>query len=113
MSLKNTGTGVLTDTKFSASKPEGWLVSFKPERIGSMAPGNSEGFEVNIKPDPKAKYDNYYQVTLVAEASQTRKTMSISVFVAKPEGAWLWVGAGVVFLVVVAFTVIFLRFGRR
>lgn len=113
MSVKNSGSGTLTDITFSATNLGEWMVSFQPDLIDSLAPGNSESLEFNIKPSAKAEDNDYYQVTLIAEAGQVRKTMTINVFVEKPEGAWIWVGVAVGSVVAVALIVIFLRLGRR
>lgn len=112
MSVKNTGSGALTNIRFSADKAEGWVIEFRPEKIDSIAPGSSEEVEVNIKPVAKATAE-YYQVALIAEANQTRETVNIEVFVEKSEGTWIWVGAAVALLVIAGFTGIFLYLNRN
>ncbi|MFH0846837.1 MAG: NEW3 domain-containing protein [Chloroflexota bacterium] len=112
MSLKNIGSGTLKDIILSATAPADWSVTFEPERVTSLTPGNSGSVEFNIKPSAKAEYDDYYQITLIAETGQVRKTMSISVFLKRPERAWLWAGVAVVAVVVVAFVFIFMRLNR-
>ena len=112
ISISNTGSGTLTNIKFSTDKPEGWVIEFRPEKIDSLMSGSSEKIEVNIKPAAKAAAE-YYQVILIAEANQTRVTTNMEVFVEKPKGAWIWVGAVIAFLVIAGFTGIFLRLNRR
>lgn len=112
INISNTGSGTLTNIKFSTDKPEGWVIKFRPEKIDSLMSGSSEKIEVNIKPAAKAAAE-YYQATLIAEANQTRVTTNMEVFVEKPKGAWIWVGAVIAFLVIAGFTGIFLRLNRR
>ena len=110
--VKNTGSGALSNIRFSADKPAGWVVEFKPEKIDSLTAGSFEKVEVNVKP-PAESAAEYYQVTLIAEANQSRRTVNVDMPVEKPKGAWVWVGVVTAFLVIAGFTVIFLRLNRR
>jgi uncharacterized membrane protein len=111
ITAENTGSGELTNIKFSAHKPQGWLVEFQPEIIDRLAPDSSQEVEVNIKP-PTDMTDRYYNVTLIAEARQLRQTTDVRVQVEEVNWMWVWIGAGIAVLVIAGFAVIFLRLGR-
>ena len=111
VTAENTGSGELTNIRFSARKPQGWIVEFQPDIIYRLAPGTSQGVEVNIKP-PTDVTDRYYDITLIAEASQARQTTDVRIQVEEVNWMWVWVGAGIAVLVIAGFAVIFLRLSR-
>ncbi len=97
---------------FSSYKPEGWVVEFKPGRIDYLAAGSSQTIDVNIKPTAKAT-KGWQTVSLIAEANETREVMDMTKMVETSKTVWLWVGAGLGVVVIAAFTVIFMRYGRQ
>ena len=111
VTAENTGSGGLTNIRFSARKPQGWIVEFQPDIIYRLAPGTSQGVEVNIKP-PTDVTDRYYDITLIAEASQARQTTDVRVQVEEVNWMWVWIGAGIAVLAIAGFAAIFLRLGR-
>ena len=111
VTAENTGSGELTNIRFSAREPQGWIVEFQPDIIYRLAPGSFQEVEVNIKP-PTDVTDRYYDITLIAEASQARQTTDVRVQVEEVNWMWVWVGAGVAVLVIAGFAVIFLRLNR-
>ena len=114
LTVKNTGSGELTNIRFSADKLQRWTVEFKPETIDRLAPGISEEIQVNIRPTSIAvdRY-NRYTVTLTAEADQTRETTSVRIRVEEPKGFWMWIGGGIAVVVIGLFVFVFLRFSRN
>ena len=111
ITAENTGSGELTGIRFSAYKPQGWLIEFEPDEIDRLAPGSFQEVGVNIKP-PADTTDRYYDVTLIAEARQARQTTNVNVRVEKSTWMWVWIGAGIAMLVIAGFAVIFLRLSR-
>jgi len=111
LTVKNTGSGELTNIRFSADKPYKWIVEFKPQTIDRLAPEISREIQVNIKPSANTD-DRYYDVTLTAEADQTRQTTIMNIRVEEPKGFWMWIGAGIAVLVIAGFAVLFLRLSR-
>jgi len=107
----NTGSGELTGIKFSSHKPRGWIVEFQPDVIDRLAPGSFQEVEVNIRPSANTA-DRYYNVVLIAQASQTQQTTDVRVRVEGPKWMWVWVGAGIAVLAIAGFAVLFLRLGR-
>jgi uncharacterized membrane protein len=112
VTAENTGSGELTDIKFSARKPKDWLVEFQPDEIDRLAPDSIQEVEVNIRPAADAT-DGYYSVTLIAEAAQARQTTEVRVRIEEPELTWLWVGVAIALLVIGAFAFVFLRLSRQ
>ncbi|MFC2072522.1 NEW3 domain-containing protein [Chloroflexota bacterium] len=114
LTVKNTGNGELTNISFSADKPQEWIVEFKPETIDRLAPGISQELQVNIKPSANTTdRDRYYDVTLTAEADQTRQTTTMNIRVEEPKLPWMWIGGAIALLAVGVFTFVFLRFSRN
>jgi len=109
---ENTGSGELTNIRFSADKPQEWIVEFQPETIDRLAPGVSQEIQVNIKPTPKA-IDRYHSMTLIAAADQTRQTTILSAYVEEPKLPWMWIGGAIALVAVGVFTFIFLKFNRN
>jgi uncharacterized membrane protein len=111
VTLKNTGTGELSNIRLSAENPPGWAIDFNPAVISSLAPGSSIDVEVNIKP-PASSARNYFQVVFNARANEAQAMTSIGIGVSGPSGTWAWVGGVIGFLVVAGFVIIFIRSNR-
>ncbi len=113
--LWNKGSVALNDVSFFASKPEGWEVTFEPERLDTLKPlmetRKPEAVDVIIKPRSRA-IPGDYQVTLTTAGQEEREQMQLRVTVGASMG-WGWVGVGVVVFVVAALTGVFVRLGRR
>jgi uncharacterized membrane protein len=111
ITAKNTGSGELTSIRFSADKPHDLVVEFQPDEIDRLAPSSIQEIQVNIKP-PTSTADRYYDVTLIAEASQTRQKTMMGFRVEESNWLWVWVGGGIALLAIASFTAIFLRLSR-
>ena len=96
---------------FSADKPHDWIVEFEPDEIERLAPGSFREIQVNIKP-PASMADGYYNMQVIAKASQIKQTIALGVRVEESTWIWAWVGGGIVLLVIAGFVIIFLRLGR-
>jgi len=112
LEVRNSGNKMITTIRLSSIEPEGWIVDFKPSTIDSLSPGNFQTLELNIKPGDKAD-EGGYTVTLIADASETRRVLDIWLTVEAPEGYWLWIGGIILLLVVAGFIIVYLRFGRE
>jgi len=58
--LVNTGTAAIEDITLSSSKPEGWSITFTPDKVDSLEPGLSQEVDVVIKPPRKTIAGDYY-----------------------------------------------------
>ena len=111
MEVRNRGNKPINNIKLSVEPPEGWIIDIKPAEIVSLSAGSLYTVDVNIRPVGGAARKEY-EVTFVAEATETRQVNTFMVTV-EPTSLWLWVWAGVGVLVIAGFVLIYLRFGRK
>jgi uncharacterized membrane protein len=105
-------TDVIDNIQFSSEKPDGWEVSFRPEKIEVLEAFSKQTVDVVIKPAPKAVAGDY-MLSLQASGKQATATeMSVRVTVETPT-VWGWVGVAIILIVVIGLIVIFMRFSRR
>ena len=109
----NRGTAEVEDMTFSSSNPEGWTITFTPDQIDSLGVGLTQEVDVVITPPSKAVAGDYYPIVLRAEGKpelseklELRVTVPVS-------GAYDWVGALIVVVVIAGLGVLFWRLGRR
>jgi hypothetical protein len=67
--------------------------------------------KVSIQTSPKSAKERY-EIILRADSATVHRAISAWVTIEAPEGRWLWVGGILAALLVAAFVVIFVRFGR-
>ena len=107
----NNGNIELTNIRLSADFPKGWTVEFNPGLIDNLATGSSQTVDVILRTAKDAKKGEY-NVTLIADANETRRVTSIFVRVESASLFWLWVGIGIAALLIAGSVLIFMRFGR-
>lgn len=113
VTLNNTGTNDLKQISFSSSKPDGWSVTFNPEKVDSLATGATRNVEVSIKPSGNAISGDYMvNLTVSDNDNSVYQTLAIRTTVLT-SGVWGWVGIGIVVLVVAGLAFVFWKFGRR
>ncbi len=108
--VRNNGDKELTNIRFESDKPEGWVVTFEPNSINYLGASSSLTVDVMVTPG-RDTVEGRYDLTLIAEASETRRAITTTLLVKRDY--WLWVGLGIAALVIIGFIVIFLRFGRH
>ena len=110
--LTNSGTGIIEDITFSSIKSEGWGVTFTPNKIESLEPGQTQEVDVVITP-PSRTIAGDYRVTLTARGIENVSD-SIALRV-RVETATMWggVGIGIIAAVIAGLVVLFRRLGRR
>lgn len=111
MYLINRGTAEIRNLNFTSTKPEGWLVTFEPDKVDSLPPAQIKEVNVKIRPAAKAIAGDYI-VTLRANAEQATASMDLRV-TASATAAWGWIGLGIVVIVLAGLAGIFIRVGRR
>jgi uncharacterized membrane protein len=111
LEIRNNGTKAVTRIRLSSDKPEGWTIEFRPGEIDYLGAGSVQTVDLIIRPDSKATKGGY-TVTIIAEANEIRKVESIWLRV-ESASFWPWVGAIVAAIVVAAFIIIYIRFGRQ
>jgi len=109
--VTNKGTDVLRNVTFSSSKPDGWEVTFNPDKIDALNAGDSREVNVTLKPSSKAIAGDY-AVSLTASSGSTSKDAQLRVTVETPT-LWGWAGIILVVIVIGALGGLFSRLGRR
>ena len=112
MEIRNNGDKEITNIRFDSDKPEGWVVIFSPASISSLSAGSSQTVDVNVIPGQDTSRGEY-NLTFLAEANETRTVTSTTMRIESGHSFWLWVGMGVVAIVITGFVIVFLRFGRQ
>ena len=111
LAVANSGTGDIENISLSTNKPKGWTVELSLSNINSVAAGDFQTIEMNIKPPPEAIAGDY-EVIVRASGTQASDSVEIRVTV-KTSAIWGWVGIGIIVLVIAGLAVIFMRFSRR
>ncbi len=112
LSIRNNGTSAVTNIRFSVSqRPEGWMVTFNPATLDSLDPGSSNTIQVDVIPPGSIEKGNY-NLTLVAEANETRAVAEAFFNIQGGISYWAWIGIGLAVLLVIGFVIIFLRSGK-
>jgi len=110
--LTNSGSAAIENITFSSTKPEGWRITFTPEKVESLDSGLTQEVDVVINPPDKTIAGDY-QVTLRAESKDySPDPLKLRVTVLTPT-IWGWVGVLIVLAVIAGVGVIFWRLGRR
>jgi uncharacterized membrane protein len=111
LNVQNQGSGELTNVALSATKPDGWDVSFSPESIDRLAPNTTREVRMTIKPGSRA-IPGDYMVRVTAQNPQVNEQTGVRVTVSTPT-TWGLVGLGIVALSVGGLYGVFRRFSRR
>lgn len=109
--VKNTGASTLENISFSAAKPEGWEVTFAPERIGALAPEQTQEVTATLKPGPRALAGDY-MLDITASAGQASDSKGLRVTVETPT-TWGLAGVGTIVFVLGGLGLLFARLSRR
>ena len=112
--VSDTGTSDVQNVTFTAStKPDGWDVTFSPEKIDSLAVLDTKTIDVKIKP-PSNTTSGDYMLTLQVSGKDVSSTVSMDIRVTVESSTiWGWVGVIIIIIVIAGLFVIFMRFGRR
>lgn len=111
--VQNLGTGAITNINFSSTtKPDGWTISFKPDKVDSLDALDEKTIDVNIKPPARTIAGDYLFGLRASGKEATADEMTVRVTVESPT-VWGWVGVGIILLVVAGLIVVFMRFSRR
>jgi uncharacterized membrane protein len=109
--VRNSGSADIEKVTLSSVKPEGWTITFNPEKVESLEPGLAQDIDVVIEPAEKAIAGDY-MVTLRAESEEVNESLELRVTVMTPT-IWGWVGIGIVLLVIAGLGILFRQLGRR
>ena len=110
--LENTGTAAIENVTLSSTEPEGWNITFNPDKIDSLGPGLKEEVDVVVKPPERAITKDYY-ATLRAESKNGTETLRLRITVQTPRtvtGAGIGITASVIIGLIFLFRHLSLRY---
>ena len=110
--ITNVGTAPIDNITFSSEKPDGWEITFKPEKLDLLNTLEPNTVDVNVKPPPKTVAGDYMITLHVSGKQATATAMDVRVTVKTPS-IWGWVGVFIIVIVVAGLIFTFMRFGRR
>ena len=118
--ITNTGPATLDEITFRSDTPRAiaggyWSITFSPEKIEDLSPGDTQEVVVIIKP-PSRVIAGDYTTTLrffgEPRTSVASPTLAIRVTAVTPT-KWEWTGTGIVIAVIVGLVFGVTRLGRR
>jgi uncharacterized membrane protein len=114
VTVSNTGTSAVKNVTINvANKPDGWDVTFTPDKIESLEVLDSQNIDVNIKPpSDTASGDYMLSLRVTGQGMTSSVSMDVRVIV-QTSTIWGWVGVIIILIVIVGLFTIFMRFGRR
>jgi uncharacterized membrane protein len=109
--VRNTGSAPLQGVRLSASPPSGWEVTFQPDTIATIAPGEEARATARIRPAGEAIAGDY-SVTLNADGQNVNGKVDLR-FAVKTAAWWGVGGVGIIAAAVAGLLWTYRRFGRR
>jgi uncharacterized membrane protein len=109
--VENTGTSAMEQLSLSASPPSGWKVTFAPEKIEALKPGEKAEVAVNMTPASNAIAGDY-MVNIRANGENVSDSSEFRVTV-KTSTVWGIAGLGIIAASLAAFGAAVTRYGRR
>lgn len=111
LSVSNDGSAPLDAVRFSAAPPSGWEVTFEPETIDGLQPGEQATVTARVRPGGDA-ISGDYDLGLTAQAAGTSKNLAIR-FAVETSGWFGFVGIAVIVVALAGLFWVFRRYGRR
>ncbi len=112
LQVTNSGTAALDKLAFTSTQPDGWIVTFNPNKIDSIGAGQKQQVDVVITPPGGKTVAGDYMINVTANNGTLSQTMNLRVTVLTPT-IWGWVGLIIVILVIAGLGVLFIKLGRR
>jgi uncharacterized repeat protein (TIGR01451 family) len=109
--LENTGSAPARDVALSATPPSGWKVTFNPEKVEDIEPGQTANVGVSMTPSAQAIAGDY-MVSLRANGSGASDSASFRVTV-RTSTLWGVTGLGVIGAAALMLAFAVTRYGRR
>jgi uncharacterized membrane protein len=111
--ITNTGTAPLSEVKLTASPPTGWEVTFDPESLLTIAPGDTGTITATITPSTEAIAGDYV-VSFTADAAEGGAEGTAQIrFTVETSPLWALVGLGIIVLILGGLFWVFRTYGRR
>ncbi len=109
--IANAGTAPLTNLAFISSKPDGWEVNFRPDKVDSLNPGEVREVKMEVTAPDRAVAGDY-MLAVTTNSPDVAKSIDFRITVSTPT-IWGWIGAFIVGVVVLGLAAVFIRLGRR
>ena len=109
--VQNTGTAPLLGLSFSATPPSEWTVTFRPEAIEALPPGEQARVTAVITPAGDAVAGDYL-LTISASAPETSADLEVRTTV-RTSGLWGVVGILLIAAAIAGLAWVFRTYGRR
>ncbi len=109
--VRNTGSALLNDVRFRASKPANWEVTFEPQSLPTLEAGKSEEVTATIKAYKKAVAGDYV-VNITAYTPETSSKVAFRVTVRTPM-LMGWLGILIIFVALGSVYYLVRKYGRR
>lgn len=109
--VKNTGSAPLKNIEMKSSAPVDWTVSFEPNKIDVIAPGQHAQVFATIKASRKSVAGDYV-ANLEAKAPEKSATASFRISVRTPL-LWGWLGILIIIGALGGVYYLFRKYGRR
>ncbi|MGD8633006.1 MAG: NEW3 domain-containing protein [Anaerolineales bacterium] len=110
--VQNTGSAPATGITLSSTPPTGWTVSFDPQEIDVLGPGQQQEVGVSVQPNDKALAGDYIVTFRATPENENVQTMDFRVTV-RTSTLWGVVGIGLIAISVGVVGWAVMRFGRR
>lgn len=109
--IRNEGSAPLNGVSLSSSPPRDWTVTFEPETVESIPPGESAEVTAVVTPSREAIAGDYV-LTLTARTDQATSNADIR-FTVETSALWGGVGLLVILAAIGGLGLVFRRYGRR
>lgn len=109
--VANTGTAALESVKLAGTAPTGWDVSFDPQEVTSVQPGETAQVTAIVKPASNAVAGDY-ALTIRASAGSQSSTVDLRYTLQGSRTLGL-IALAVIVLAIAALVGVFVKFGRR
>jgi uncharacterized membrane protein len=109
--VNNTGSSAIPELKLSATAPAGWEVTFEPQRVQGLEPGQSATVQATLKSSNKSISGDYLTI-LKAESPEASSEAQFRVTV-QTSVLWGWLGILIIALVIGGVVYLFRKYGRR
>lgn len=110
--LLNTGSAPLEDVTFVTSKPDGWEVTYKPDKIDAIQSMDIEEVDIIIKAPTGKTIAGDYMLSITPKSKKVSENMDLRVTVVTPS-IWGYVSVIIVVVVIAGLAVVFRQLGRR
>jgi uncharacterized membrane protein len=111
LEVVNSGSADLTDISFSSYKPSQWQVEFTPDKLDTLAAGETREIQAVVQPSSQAITGDY-NVTFRANASEDSASERFRITV-KTASMWSVVSLLIIAAAAVVLVFAIKKFGRR